>query len=1024
MLGIDKFSGGGINMNKIFKLIFITLIVGCILPLGLQAIAPQYTISGQILGDGGREGIDGVYVEFSDGGTPQSVTTSGGGYYSLSVASGWTGTVTPDFPCHTFTPASANIGPVTGNVTQDFEGSYTPAVLSGIVSDGPPVYDGEGILTNPIVGVLISLSTGGSALSNTEGAYSITANCGAEATVTPTKVGWNFTPASRYYESIDGSIWEQDYQGTASDTTYTISGTVTGDGGRVGIDGVTVTFFDGVSGHTEVTSGGGLYSYTVPENWTGTVTPILAGYAFTPEFAAISPVTSNVTRDFMGSVALLTIAGMVTDGSFNPIAGITVRLSTGGDDVTGGGGTYSFEVPYGWSGSITPSTGGAGGWAFEPRRRTYNNLTASQAAQNFMGTRRNTRYTISGIVTANGVGLEGVVLNGLPGPPTTDISGNYSAEVTYGYSDTVTPSLAGYIFSPASLTYTDVTSNQTNQNYSALSGNPVISGAVTTPGGVGISGVSLAFSDDGGTVTTDENGDYSNTVPSGWSGTVVPSKDGYLFSPADRIYGAVTAEQTGQDYVSVGSPVIVLNPTQLNFGADISGNVGIPQLFTVSNGGGGTLNWAVTADQGWIAFTPASGMDSGAVTVSVDASGLGVGTYSGVITVTDPNAGNSPQTVSVVLEVYGDTAPPFGIFNTPVDGSTVQGSVPVTGWVLDDIGVENVKIYRANNGGLVFIGDAVFVEGARPDVELMYPDYPNNSRAGWGYMLLTNFLPDGGNGTYTLHAIAMDSEGNEVTLDTRTFTCDNVNAVKPFGAIDTPDQGGEISGGAFRNHGWVLTPMPNMISIDGSTIDVFVDGVNIGKPVYNIYRVDVASMFPGYANSDGAHAYFDFDTTVYADGVHTIYWTATDDAGNTDGIGSRFFTIQNGAANGVSAGVMGIGMEALGRIPFDGTVSLGFKKGYREDVEPQVQLDGIGVSRVGLRVSERMEVRVPGVVSGGLLVGDGIRNLPIGSTLDIDAGMFYWLPAAGFSGEFHLVFVLKDQNGELKRKEVIVTIEN
>jgi hypothetical protein len=27
--------------------------------------------------------------------------------------------------------------------------------------------------------------------------------------------------------------------------------------------------------------------------------------------------------------------------------------------------------------------------------------------------------------------------------------------------------------------------------------------------------------------------------------------------------------------------------------------------------------------------------------------------------------------------------------------------------------------------------------------------------------------------------------------------------------------------------------------------------------------------------------------------VHTIYLTATDDAGNTDGIGSRFFTIQN-----------------------------------------------------------------------------------------------------------------------------------
>jgi len=1010
-------------MNKIFKLLFITFMAVFILPQAVHSIVPEYTISGQVIGWGGRVGIDGVQVAFFDGEGTQYETTAEGGYYSHTVGSGWTGTVTPTFPCYTFSPVSASIGPVSGNVTQDFEGTYSPAVISGVVSDGAPVYDGGGILTNPIAGVLISLSTGGSTTTSTEGEYSIVANCGEGLTVTPTKVGWNFTPPSRYYEVVDGSIGEQNFVGTASSTTYTVSGTVTGDGGRVGIDGVTITFFDGYSMHTEVTSGGGLYSYAVPENWVGTVTPTFTGYAFTPVYASIGPVTSDVTRDFMGAWALLTITGTVTDGEFNPIAGITVRLSTGGEDTTGSNGMYSFEVVYGWSGSVTPSSGGAGGWAFEPVRRTYSNLTESQFGQNFMGTRRSTRYTISGIVTAGGTGLEGVVLNGLPGPPLTDASGNYSAEVTYGYSGTVTPSLAGYIFTPASLTYTSVTSDQTNQNYSALSGNPVISGTVTTSGGIGIMGVSLVFSDNGGTVATDENGDYLNTVPSGWSGTVTPSKDGYIFSPADRTYTGVTADLTGQDYVSVGGPAIVLNPDQLNFGADISGNMSEPQWFTVSNGGGGTLNWTVTADQGWISFTPASGTDSGVVTVTVDPSGLAVGTYNGTVSVSDPNAGNSPRVVNVVLEVYGDTAPPFGVFNTPVNGSTVRGSIPVTGWALDDIGVESVKIYLATNGGLAYIGDAVFVEGARPDVELMYPGYPNNNRAGWGYMLLTHFLPGGGNGTYTFHAIAMDVESNEVTLGTRTVTCDNANAVEPFGAIDTPDQGGEASGDMFMNIGWVLTPQPNSIPVDGSTIDVFVDGVNLGNPVYNIYREDIAALFPGYANSNGAVGYFMLDTTAYTNGVHTIYWTATDTAGNADGIGSRFFTIQNGTANGASAGVMGMGMEALSRIPFDGSVALEFKKGYREDVESQVLWSGSGVSRIGLRMLERMEVQLPGVVSGGLLVGDGIRNLPVGSTLDIETGTFYWLPAAGFFGEYRLVFILKDQTGELKRKEVIVKID-
>jgi hypothetical protein len=54
----------------------------------------------------------------------------------------------------------------------------------------------------------------------------------------------------------------------------------------------------------------------------------------------------------------------------------------------------------------------------------------------------------------------------------------------------------------------------------------------------------------------------------------------------------------------------------------------------------------------------------------------------------------------------------------------------VSGWALDDMEVVSVKIYRLEGDGKVYIGDAVFVEGARPDVEQAYPGYPNNNRAG------------------------------------------------------------------------------------------------------------------------------------------------------------------------------------------------------------------------------------------------------------------------------------------------------
>jgi hypothetical protein len=246
-------------------------------------------------------------------------------------------------------------------------------------------------------------------------------------------------------------------------------------------------------------------------------------------------------------------------------------------------------------------------------------------------------------------------------------------------------------------------------------------------------------------------------------------------------------------------PRIHLNRAALYFAVTNSGaeTVAIPQTFFISNTGESVLEWSISNDQKWLLCSPSGGADSGEVTVSVDASGLSTGTYTGTITVSDPDADNSPQKITVTLKVYGSgqTSAPFGQFDTPSDNSTVSGSIPVTGWVLDDIGVQNVQIFRESQDSQVYIGDAVFVEGARPDVEQTYPGYPMNYKAGWGYMLLTNFLP-GGSGTFTLHAVAADAEGNTTTLGSKTIIVDNAHAVKPFGTLDTPTQGlfpGEIA---------------------------------------------------------------------------------------------------------------------------------------------------------------------------------------------------------------------------------------
>jgi hypothetical protein len=343
------------------------------------------------------------------------------------------------------------------------------------------------------------------------------------------------------------------------------------------------------------------------------------------------------------------------------------------------------------------------------------------------------------------------------------------------------------------------------------------------------------------------------------------------------------------------APVLTVSPDRLNYGASTAGPVTPPQGITVSNSGSGAMSWTVSADTGWLKLGQTSGVNTGSIEVSVNTAGLPAGTYTGEVTVSAAGAVNSPVIISITLKVYksGQHRPPFGVMEPAASAGTVSGSIPVTGWALDDIAVESVKIFRKQAADWIFIGDGVFVEGARPDVEAAYITFPNNNRAGWGYMLLTNFLPNGGNGTYELKAVATNVTGQSTELGTRTVVCDNAHAVNPFGTTDTPAQGGIASGSSYVNFGWVLTPQPNQIPKDGSTIGVYIDGINVGHPTYNNYRQDIADAFPGYANSNGAIGYFVFDTRRYINGIHTISWTAKDSGGNIEGIGSRFFIIKN-----------------------------------------------------------------------------------------------------------------------------------
>lgn len=509
----------------------------------------------------------------------------------------------------------------------------------------------------------------------------------------------------------------------------------------------------------------------------------------------------------------------------------------------------------------------------------------------------------------------------------------------------------------------------------------------------------------------------SGQVSYSWNTAAVPQGKYWIYAVISDGINQNRAYARGPIVINhyTGAPEISLSKNVLNFGAQQGGPATAPEAILVTNKGTGTLNWQATPVQSWISVSPASGTGDGKFTVGVSASSLYPGTFQGQVRVADANALNSPQYVAVNLTVYaaGYDAPPFGVFDTPTNGSTVSGSISVSGWALDTIGVKKVVVKRGPDAadpgsvigadGLVYIGDAVFVKGARPDVEAIYPTYPKSDSAGWGYNLLTYGLPREGNGSFTLYAIAEDLNGNRTVLGNKQITSNNAARTKPFGTIDTPAQGGTASGVGYVNFGWALTPLPNMIPADGSTIWVGVDSVLLGHPVYNLYRSDVATGFPNYLNSNGAVGYYYLDTTKYTNGVHNIGWYVVDNAGNADGMGSRFFEIENLAGSS--------------------TLPDADPLRYKEDEGGHLSVAVDGANDIIVEELGSLKVRLK-AQGGTQFIGwgrDKTQGLPIGSTLDKETGVFYWMPAPGFLGRHVLHFAVTD--GASLSRPARVTVE-
>jgi len=103
-------------------------------------------------------------------------------------------------------------------------------------------------------------------------------------------------------------------------------------------------------------------------------------------------------------------------------------------------------------------------------------------------------------------------------------------------------------------------------------------------------------------------------------------------------------------------PALAVSPTSLTFSAQQGGGNPTPANISITNTGGGSMNFTVSSDAPWLTVTPSNGTVPSSPQVAVAIGAMVPGTYTGHVTITAAGATGSPKTVTVLLTI---TSPPI-----------------------------------------------------------------------------------------------------------------------------------------------------------------------------------------------------------------------------------------------------------------------------------------------------------------------------------------------------------------------------
>lgn len=401
--------------------------------------------------------------------------------------------------------------------------------------------------------------------------------------------------------------------------TYTITGVISPIAGG---SGATVKL-GGAASATVTADGSGNFAFTGLPNGTYTVTPSHAGYTFNPTSLNVTINNADVTSG-VSFTATATNSTFSISGSISPVtggSGATVTLSGAANaTVTAdASGNFSFTGLVNGSFTVTPTHAG---YTFSPASRnvTINNANVTSGVT-FTATATNSTFSISGTISpVTGGSGSTVTLSGAAAATTiADASGNYTFTGLANGVYAITPSHAGYAFSPTSGAATVSGANVTGINFTATATNPTFSISGTISPVAGGAGATVALTGPAAaTATANASGNYTFTGLANGTYTITPTNAGYTFAPATQNATVNSANVTGINFSATAQSFTVA----LSWDASTSTVSGYNIYRSTTSGSGyAKLNTTLLTTLTYTDSTVVNGTTYFYVATAVDASG-------------------------------------------------------------------------------------------------------------------------------------------------------------------------------------------------------------------------------------------------------------------------------------------------------------------------------------------------------------------------------------------------------------------